>query len=700
LASWSCGGSGVLTSPTPPIAQEEVPKVFRINEIMAVASAPIAEGSELQPDWIEIENISDEDQDIGGYFLSDDPEALTLWTLPELSLVPGEHLLVVASDRPIEGFDEGLRAPFKLKAGGEFLALVEPDGLTIHQGFPDDYPEQRYAVSYGFDALSEDYRYFTEPTPRGPNSGPTWLGFATDPTPDVARGFYEDSFTVALQSDADATIHVTVDGTVPSQSGDAVYSGPLSVDGTRFIRAVATRPEYLPSRLVTHSYISLNDVLEQPADPEGFPAGWQPGITADYAVDATAASPAELRSALRFFPTLSLVMPVEDWFDNTEDPAVGGIYSNSMTARGIEWERVGSAEFFDFDHGQEAQVIAGIRIYGSASRATNRPKHNLRLVFRRELGTGKLDFPLFGDDDEPERVNSLLLRGQNGDSWIHPNQNQRREALYIRDQLARSLHEAMGHPEIAQGHINLYINGLYWGLFHTIERIEDNSMASYFGGYEEDWDVIKSQRNPNEMAVVSGSMDTWNELQLLAAAAGAGEAELSEVEAYLDLDAFIDFLLVNFYNGNQDWDDNNWQAARRRTGDDRWRFFVWDSERTMLADGHDTTTKNFPGRATAIHHALLDLPEYRERFSERVQLHFGPGGTLSPEGVQEEFLRWTALLETPLLAESARWGDAHRPGDSYTVEAEWQDEVDRRLEIYFPQRSQTVLSQLEAQGLR
>ena len=120
----------------------------------------------------------------------------------------------------------------------------------------------------------------------------------------------------------------------------------------------------------------------------------------------------------------------------------------------------------------------------------------------------------------------------------------------------------------------------------------------------------------------------------------------------------------------------------------------------MLVDSDDSTTKNFPGRATAIHNALLALPEYRERFQARAQLHLGVGGGLSPSGVQEEFLRWTAQIETPLLAESARWGDAHRAGAPYTVQAEWQDEVDRRLNTYFPARSQTVLDQLEAQGLR
>ncbi len=681
------------------IAVEEAPTVLRINELMAVGDAPLVEGKEERPDWIEIANISDEPVDLGDWYLSDDPNDLTRWQLPAQTLPPGDLLLVAASSLPLEGFDEALRAPFSLKAKGEFLALVEPDGETIHQGFESDYPEQRYAVSYGIDPESGEYRYLTNTTPGEPNSGPAFLGFTDDPTPDVARGFYAFPFLVTLTGEEDTVFLISLDGTVPAQNSTSLYTDPVFIGGTSFLRAVAARAGYLPSRVVTHTYVFLDDVLAQPAAPAGVPTVWQPGVNADYAVDSSVATEAELKAALRSVPTLSLVMPVDDWFDNTEDPAVGGIYANSEIARGIEWEREGSAEFFDFAHGEEAQVTAGIRIYGNASRFISRPKHNLRLVFRREYGASKLEFPLFGDDDEEESINGLLLRGQNGDSWIHPKATQRTEALYIRDQFARRLHAQMGHPEVPQGHVHLYINGLYWGLYHTIERIEDASMVRLFGGYEADWDVIKSSRKPNEMQVVAGNLDSWVALQALADAVGAEEAELSEVEAHLDLENFIDFLLVNFYNGNRDWDDNNFQAARRRTGGDRWRFFVWDSERTMLAPNDDSTIKNLPNRATRIHHNLLEVPEYRERFTERAQLHLGDGGVLSPAGVEAEFMTWVEQLREPLLGECARWGDAHQPGDPYTVAGTWQAEVDARLGTYFPARTETVLQQLSAHGL-
>ena len=490
---------------------------------------------------------------------------------------------------------------------------------------------------------------------------------------------------------------ITLDGELPEDGAGAPHDAALRIETTTTVRAVAERPDHLPSRHVTHTYLFLDDVLTQPADPAGYPPVWQPSLQADYAMDPSVAGAEDLKASLRSLPTISLVMPVIDWFHPDTDPDTGGIYSNSTIARGRDWERVVSAEFFDFPHGRETQVLAGVRIYGNASRSTSRPKHNLRLVFRRELGARVLDFPVFGD--EPEGINGLLLRGQNGDSWIHPNGAQRREALYVRDQFARAVHARMGADEVLQDHVHLYINGMYWGLYHTIERIEDNAMARRFGGFEEDWDIVKSSRNPNEMQVVAGSLDGWAQLQLLAAAAGSGEGELADLEEVLDLDAFADFLLVNFWNGNRDWDDNNFQAARRRDIDDQWRFFVWDSERTMLAANHDSTNKNLPDRATAIHHALLPLPEYRERFSARVALHISTGGALSTDALDSEFRAWTEAMREPLLAEAARWGDAHRAGSPYTPAAEWQTEVDRRIDSYIPSRTETLLGQLGAHGL-
>jgi len=65
---------------------------------------------------------------------------------------------------------------------------------------------------------------------------------------------------------------------------------------------------------------------------------------------------------------------------------------------------------------------------------------------------------------------------------------------------------------VPQSHVHLYINGLYWGLFHTIERIEASSMAAKYGGEEEEWDIVKASRRDG-MQVVDGNLESWAALR-------------------------------------------------------------------------------------------------------------------------------------------------------------------------------------------
>lgn len=95
----------------------------------------------------------------------------------------------------------------------------------------------------------------------------------------------------------------------------------------------------------------------------------------------------------------------------------------------------------------------------------------------------------------------------------------------------------------------------------------------------------------------------------------------------------------------------------------------------------------------------------RDMFAERVDLHFSEGGALfvAPENADRHdeqrndpatrFAELANDVERALFAESSRWGDQHRTGQSYTVD-DWQNERDYLLSNYFPARSSIVLQQL------
>jgi len=327
---------------------------LRINEFSADSNVT---QTGIDTDWVELKNISDADVNLEGYFLTDSLNNLTKYAFPPIILEPGAYLVVQLTSDEIQSAN--LVVPFSLSSEGEYLALVDPNRTTIVSEFRP-YPQQRYAHSFGIDETETDsiYGYFTTPTPGQRNEQTLYKAITQRVQHSQKRGFYEQALEFALESEEGSQIYYTLDGSSPSAEGALRYVAPLSVTSTTVVRSIAIKDGFLPSDKNAHSYIFTNDVLNQPALPEGFPAQWQPGAQAHYAVDATLAEPAELLASLRSYPTLSLTMPIDDWFNPSTDPAIGGIYSNSVDARGFDWERVVSAEFFDFEHGQEVIFTA------------------------------------------------------------------------------------------------------------------------------------------------------------------------------------------------------------------------------------------------------------------------------------------------------------------------------------------------------
>jgi hypothetical protein len=68
----------------------------------------------------------------------------------------------------------------------------------------------------------------------------------------------------------------------------------------------------------------------------------------------------------------------------------------------------------------------------------------------------------------------------------------------------------------------------------------------------------------------------------LANAGITNDTAFNAIAGLLDVPAFIDYMLLNLYAANADWDrSSNWYAARRRHPPGQFHFFVWDGERTV-----------------------------------------------------------------------------------------------------------------------
>ena len=85
------------------------------------------------------------------------------------------------------------------------------------------------------------------------------------------RGFSEAPFNLTITSDnPSATIRYTLDGEEPTPTSGTIYDGSISVETTTVLRAIG----YVAgeeSKIYTHSYIFLDDVIRQPKNIDGWP---------------------------------------------------------------------------------------------------------------------------------------------------------------------------------------------------------------------------------------------------------------------------------------------------------------------------------------------------------------------------------------------------------------------------------------------
>lgn len=466
------------------------------------------------------------------------------------------------------------------------------------------------------------------------------------------------------------------------------------------LATVSARAES-PSLPPPNSTTSTQKILSQ--DGSGLPTHWGKrdnwvapawyGLSIPEELKSTAE--ARLGRALSSLPHVFLTVSREDLFG-----AERGLYLHTMES-GEDWERPVRMEYRITPSGPGFQIDAGLRIQGGWNRRPEEsPKHSFRLVFRSKYGHSKLHYPLF-PEGKPA-VDQLILRAGNNHSWLHWDGKERRTADYLRDPWMRATHAAMGYPAARSRPVHLHLNGLYWGVYDLAERPDSSFAARAWGGKPDDYD----SRNADK--VLSGDAQAWDQLLARVNAGVTNEVSYAAVRAELDVPAFIDFMLLNLYGANGDWDrSSNWYAARRRNPAGPWRFLVWDGERTLESPTDNRLAEEDDLSPTRIFQKMRAWPAFRKEFAQRARLHLAPGSPLSSESAALRYQRLSERLEPALFAEAVRWGDYRRslhpykegPYETYTVENHWRPEVQRILKEYFPARPGAFILQLKEAGL-
>jgi len=548
------------------------------------------------------------------------------------------------------------------------------------------------------------------------------------------HGFFNAPFKLEIKSsDNSATIYYTTDGSQPAATSGILYEAPHLITGTSVIRAVCVKGQ-LTSKTTTRSYIFPDDVINQSNKPAGYPATWGPytGIPglakADYEMDPDIISDPRgaglVKDALESLPVISLATNKGYLFSQSKDKDTGGIYiytgpplTNTTNGLGFGWERPVSFEYFDSNDSLSLQVDCGIQLQGGHGRLPEKsPKHSFRLVFKSMYGPSKLRYPLFGEDAVSE-FNTLVLRAGFNNSWLHWGHSERSMAQYMRDRWTKDTHDDMGYFASQGSYVHLFINGLYWGIYNPSERLDKEYAASYLHGDPEDYDVIKDYAE-----VVDGSIDAWNKAITMAnSGLSSNEAYLKFIgrradgsvdpnnEAMVDPVSLADYMILNFYGGNWDWDHHNWVAIRNRVKPDTgFQFFCWDGEHMVDAINSNVIAKNNNNCPSRIFQQMLKNVTFKRLVAERIQKFCFNNGALTPE---QAVKRWTAIgsvVGKAIDAESARWGDYRRdvhpwqtegPFMLYTRQDHWLPQMNYMINTYFPTRTSVFLTQLRAAKL-
>lgn len=500
-------------------------------------------------DWVELHNSTGSAVSLAGYGLSNNPKNPAKWVFPDISIEPGEYLLLYATGSADKAQKKNLKLNFCISSTGEALFFFDPNGKLIDKLSAG---RMRSGQSYGRDG-SDNRFYYAEPTP-GAQNGKGYEGITQLPAFSVTPGIYDNAVTVAITAGEGETIRYTTDCTTPNASSE-VYSGELSISKNSVIRAAAFRDGYLSGDVATATYLFRSDgvnhalpVVTLVTDPDNL---WN-SKTGIYATgdqfDPDAASYADTLKSATYYQAK---FATEEQVDTI-------------------WEKPAAFSLFDDNGRQVFTQNVGIRIAGSFGRG--RAQKGFNVIARKEYGKGSMEYPFFDNRPYTEYKAVVLRAGA---------QDQNRSK--IRDELASGLLEGTDINILYQAYrpTVLYLNGEYWGVYFMKEKRNRFFVAQH-----------ENTENNVDLAIgkgfkqrTYGDNSDWVSLYEYATT-----HDLSSAEAYayvserMDVDSFRDYMIAEIYNGNTD--TYNFQYYRLKGG--KWKFIFYDFCWGFQSPGHET----------------------------------------------------------------------------------------------------------------
>lgn len=581
-----------------------------INEVCSKNLTTVADAFGDSPDWVEVRNTGASPIALANYFLSDDEAVPNAWALPNFVLGSGEHLLLFHGDVNVDG----LHFPFKIDQHGERLLLSDAVGMPVDVM---DVPVLRADHSCGLSIDGGAPLYiFAQPTPGTANSSLGYIGYAPAPELDRSPGFHNNPLSVQVSGCTECMVHFTVDGRLPDMNSASV-SGAIAINNTTTLKAIAYRPQHLPSDVTSATYF-INSATDLP-------------------VVALSTHPDSL-----FDEEIGLYMlgPEAD----TVYPYWGANF----------WDERGVAvrfEYFDEQGVRRIDQDVELRIHGGRA-SRNKPQRPLRLTARDELGDDRIRYPFFPEKPELDAFKRIILRNS-GSDWC---QAHYRDGFFHQT----ALHAGLDIDVLAFKPSVVYINGEYWGILNIRERVDEDHLAS---NHDVDPDSLLLMNEENWP--IQGDSIHFDLLQrYIRDHDMADDAHFAYVDSLLDIASLVDYFALEMFSGNSDWPSNNLKFWKPSVDTGKWRYLMYDMDATMnpvsyLPNDFDMFYWVHVHREGMMHaeiyQSLIQRPEFRRYFLNRLADLMNT--CLSTEALLRENERIRSTIKDEIPRHFARWNN-------------------------------------------
>ena len=474
-------------------------------------------------------------------------------------------------------------------------------------------------VSRGRGIDNNTWYYFGEPTPGTLNN--TMSTISTDKSNQIIAslesGFYNEIQIITLSTlNETEQIYYTLDGSRPG-SNTNLYIGPITIENTTVLKARSIMEEKLPGEILTVTYF----IDEQ-----------------------------------SYISTVSLIAEPETLWD----PDIG-IYENEYKQRKIPV----TIEYFTQDNELGFTVDAGARLGGL--NIWTKPQKPFTIYLRGRFGDDYINYQVV-ENKQITNFSRIVFRN-GGDDW---------EETLIRDPMTESL--AMGMMNcgyMAYTPSALYLNGTYWGIHNIREKFNTHYFLENFNANPNNIDHLEytSTQSGTQMQIVEGNDDHYNSMINYIQTNDLNQSSVyNQINELMDIDSFIDFLVMTLYTANTSWGHNReWWRPRTEIG--KWQWLMVDIDRGFNINNTYTNLLDDLIDDYELFQSLLISQSFKNRFIQRAASHFS--NTFNSERITSivDSLKDKITLEIPRHID--RWGNE---GSVSSMNA-WENNIDEILQF-------------------